>query len=510
MVSLVFPAALALLAAVPTVSTVSAPGTAPAVPPAVVDDAVADRPSPQAVVIPIHGAIDPFLAVLLRRGVEEARQRNAQFVILDIDTFGGRVDTALEIANTLSRIESMTTVAYVGNRPEGTGVSWSAGALIALACNEIYMAPGTSMGAAAPVIQGVQGQEAADEKTVSAVRGQMAALAERNGHPTSVARAMVDAQVVLTAAVVNGEDRLVTGSELDVLRRRAEDGEVTLVEGEVVSDAGKLLTLTAGEMERFGVSAGTVASIDELAAGFGVRPDALVRVRRTPADRTVAALTGSGFTTLLILAGLVALFLEFSSPGFGVPGAVALVCFGTLFAANLMMGRVGSLEIILFVLGLALLIFEVFVIPGFGVAGISGLVAIGFSLILALQTFVIPEYDYQWEIAGRNLMVVGGGTIGAVITALLAAMLVKDTRLFQRLTLADAEGAEEGYTAQETSMGARLLGKEGVARTDLRPAGNVLIDNEVVSAESDGGYIPRDSAVVVVRVDGNRVVVRSV
>lgn len=474
------------------------------------DGSSRSSPTDRAVLIPIHGSIDPFIAVLLQRGVDEAERREVSHIIIDIDTFGGRVDTALQVANTLSRVTDIETVAYVGTGDSGTGVSWSAGALIALACNRIFMAPGTSIGAAAPVVQGVEGQEAAGEKVVSAVRGQMAALAEKNGHPPAVARAMVDASVVLIAATVDGREQLFTEEEVEVLRRRAEEGEIDFIEGAVVSPVDKLLTLTAGEMERYGVSEGTLVTVEDLEAELGVPVGSTLVLEMNPADRLVAVLTGSGFAGLLIAAGLVALFVEITSPGFGLPGAIALVCFGTFFASNLLLGHVGSLEIIFFVCGLALLIFEVFVIPGFGIAGIAGIAVLVLSFVLTMQDYVIPQYDWQWRLTARNLAFVVGSTLGAVLLAGLFAMLVKDTRLFRRLMLATTHTSEEGFTAQTVSERDRYLGKRGTVRTDLRPAGNITVDNEVVQAESEGSYIDRGTEVRVVRVDGNRIVVRSV
>ncbi|MEX2444044.1 MAG: NfeD family protein [Alkalispirochaeta sp.] len=459
----------------------------------------------EALLLPIHGPIDRFQTVMVQRAVERARDRGHSHLIIDIDTFGGRVDAALEIAGTLGGAEGITTVAFVGNSPDTRGVSWSAGALIALAANEIYMAPGTSIGAAAPVMQGPQGSEPAGEKTVSAVRGQMAALAERNGHPPAVARAMVDSAEVLVAAEVDGEVRLLTEEEASAIESRGEQSITVL---ETVSEEGKLLTLTAGEMERYGVSRGSPRTPQALVDLLGI--DGFTRIEPSSTDRAVSVLTGTGFTTLLILAGLVALFLEITSPGFGVPGAVALTAFATLFASNLLLGRVGSLEIILFVLGVGLLIFELFVIPGFGVAGISGLLAMGIALILSLQRFVIPQYDYQWDILGRNVLVVGGTVVAAVLTTLSVAMLVKNTRFFSRLALANTQDVTEGYTVQTASVADRYLNREGTAETTFRPSGKIRLDEEVLPAESEGGYIEMGRTVRIVRVDGNRVVVREV
>jgi membrane-bound serine protease (ClpP class) len=458
-----------------------------------------------ALLLPIHGPIDRFQTVMVQRAIEQAREGGHSHLIIDIDTFGGRVDAALEIAGTLGGAQELTTVAFVGNSPDTRGVSWSAGALIALATNEIYMAPGTSIGAAAPVMQGPQGSEPAGEKTVSAVRGQMAALAERNGHPPAVARAMVDSAVVLVAAEVDGELQLLTQSEASAIESR---GEQSIDVRETVSEEGKLLTLTAGEMERYGISRGSPRTPQELIDLLDL--EGFVRIDPTSTDRAVSILTGSGFTTLLILAGLVALFLEITSPGFGVPGAVALTAFATLFASNLLLGRVGSLEILLFVLGVGLLVFEIFVIPGFGVAGISGLLAMGIGLILSLQRFVVPEYDYQWNILGRNVLVVGGTVIAAVLVSLSMAMLVKNTRFFSRLALSDTQDATEGFTVQATSVADRYLNREGTAETTFRPSGKIRLEDEVVPAESEGGYIEIGRPVRIVRVDGNRIVVREV
>ncbi|MFW6216012.1 MAG: NfeD family protein [Alkalispirochaetaceae bacterium] len=456
-----------------------------------------------AYLLELYGPIDRFQAIQVQRAVEAAREAGTSVLVIDIDTFGGRVDSALEIANALGSADSVKTVTYVGASPEGRGVSWSAGALIALASNEIYLAPGTSIGAATPVIQGPEGEQTASEKTVSAVRGQMAALAERNGHPPAVARAMVDPAVELLSAEVDGERRLITRQELEAIES---EGEREIGSTEVISEAGKLLTFTAGEMERYGISKGSPVNRQELASLLGV--SGFNTITPSGTDRLVALLTGPGFTSLLILVGLVALFIEITSPGFGLPGAIALTAFSALFASNMMLGRAGSLEIILFVLGLGLLIFEIFVIPGFGVAGISGLFSITVALILSLQRFILPEFDYQWDILGRNLLVVFSSVVGALLIAALLAITAKQTRLFSRLTLTTTQEATAGYTVQEHAASEGYVAREGVTETPLRPAGKVRLGQEVLAAESEGGYVDSGRRVKVVRVDGNRVVVR--
>ena len=134
--------------------------------------------------------------------------------------------------------------------------------------------------------------------------------------------------------------------------------------------------------------------------------------------------------------------------------------------------------------------------------------ALAISLILALQRFVVPEFSYQWDILGRNVLIVVGSVVVSILGALLSAMLVKNTRFFSRLALANTQEATAGYTVQESSVAERYLHRAGVAETTLRPAGKVRLDDEVVAAESEGSYIEQGKSVKVIRVDGNRLVVR--
>ncbi|MDA3833244.1 MAG: hypothetical protein PF495_07585 [Spirochaetales bacterium] len=196
-------------------------------------------------VIPITGEIDQGLTVFLRRSIEKAKADNAVRIIFDIDTFGGRVDSALQITTLIGSLNDIATIAYVGLNPDGSAVSWSAGALIAFSTDRIYMAPGTSMGAAAPVIQSTEGgTQFADEKTVSAVRTQMAALAEKNGYPKAIALSMVDMDIELLEILENGEVRAMTRNEYETLLRNAPETRA-VAEGRTISAKGKLLSLTA-------------------------------------------------------------------------------------------------------------------------------------------------------------------------------------------------------------------------------------------------------------------------
>ncbi|TVQ38706.1 MAG: nodulation protein NfeD [Spirochaetaceae bacterium] len=464
----------------------------------------------EAVIIPIYGDIDAPLYVFIRRSIEKAGRLGAGTIILDIDTFGGRVDSALQIANLIGSQTDMRTVAYVRLRPDGIGVSWSAGALISMASDTIFMAPGTSMGAAAPVLQTPEGAQAADEKAVSAVRTQMAALAEKNGYPVPIALAMVDSAVEVHEVFVDGEMRILTRDELEALERRAEQDGRTVERGIVISEPGKLLSLTAGEMARFGVSSGTPQTFEELYDVLGIGADGVVLLERDAADQLVAFLTGAAFTSLLVMVGLGALFFEITSPGFGIPGTIAILCFSVLFSGNFLLGQVGSVELILFLVGLVLLILEIFVIPGFGVAGISGIVLMLSSLVLAQQDFIVPDFDWQWSILQRNLLIVLASAVGAFVVFGIAAAALKRAPGFNRLALQTTQDVALGYTVQGSEVSERYLGKRGFTVTALRPVGNIEIDDELLQAEADGEYLDRGVEVEVTEVSGNHMVVRKV
>jgi len=458
-------------------------------------------------IIPIKGEINRSLVVFIRRSIEQAKTENADVLLFDINTFGGRVDSALQIATLIGSAEPALTVAYVTSGPESTGVSWSAGALISFSSGRIYMAPGTSLGAAAPVIMGPEGTQAASEKVVSALRAQVAALAEKNGYPVGIARAMVDADIVLKEVYIDNKLTVMTDEELKDEQRVAKKSGKTVEEGKTISPAGKLLTLTAGEMERYGVSSGTVSGRAAIFKDLGIENPEITDLSPTAADRAVEFITSSAFTSLLIIAGLVALFIEITSPGFGVPGTIAIICFAVVFAGYALLGTVGSVELIMFVLGIVLLILEIFIIPGFGVAGITGIILIVASLVLSMQGFVLPSFEWQRGVLRRNLLVVGLSTVSSFVIFGVLAYSLPQLRMFSRLTLGASQKAEDGFTVQSKEENA-LIGKRGIAVTTLRPSGKAEFGEEILYVETDGEFVESGTPVEVVEVSGNRIRVR--
>jgi membrane-bound serine protease (ClpP class) len=213
-------------------------------------------------------------------------------------------------------------------------------------------------------------------------------------------------------------------------------------------------------------------------------------------------------TSLLVLVGLAALYLEITSPGFGVPGTIAIIAFLIIFLGGAMLGTVGSLEIILFLLGVVLLVVEIFLIPGFGVAGVSGIVLMIAALVLSRQEFVIPRVPWQWDILLRNLRNVGFGFVGSLVLLVFILRIFPRTPGLKRLILESSQDTLAGYTVQTAESSALLTGRRGTAVTSLRPAGKAEFEGEVLVVETDGDFVEAGQPVEIIEVSGNRIMVR--
>lgn len=418
---------------------------------------------PVVYVLKIDGVIDLGLAPFVKRVLDEATEARAAAVILEIDTFGGRVDAAVQIRDTLLDAK-VRTVGFVNKR------AISAGALIGLATQTLVMAPGSTLGAAAPVQTGAPGAAAvpADEKTVSYVRKEFRATAEARQRPLLLAEAMVDADVAVPGVV----------------------------------DKGKLLTLTTDEALQHKVADLRADRLDSVLAQMGL--EGAERRTASPhwAERLVRFLTHPVLSSLLISVGLVGIMVELRTPGFGIAGGIGLASLGLFFWGHWLVQLAGWEELLLAAAGLALLAAEVFVIPGFGVAGALGIAALLGALVLGMTG------------AGDTATVIAA-TIQRVVIALLAALLAAAVllRFVPRLPLARRLVLEADLGTGPTHGSAplsdqRWIGKRGRAASVLRPAGIAEIDGERVDVVSDGELIERDAAIEVMHVDGNRIVVR--
>lgn len=422
------------------------------------------QPGPKPVyVAPIEGIIDLGLAPFVQRVLNEAAREGAAAVVLEINTFGGRVDGAVLIRDALLDAK-VPTVAFVNKR------AISAGALIGLAAGKIAMADGGTIGAATPVQLGQPGSPAqpVEEKTVSYVRKEFRATAESRGRPPRIAEAMVDADVEIPG----------------------------LVEKE------KLLTLTTAEALKHKVADFRADTLQDVLKPLGLAGAEVRRVAPNWAENLVRWLTHPIVGSLLISIGMLGILLELRTPGFGVPGILGLLGLALFFWGHWLVRLAGWEELLLIGGGLLLLALEIFVTPGFGITGILGTAALlgGLSLSLVGQG---ASWAFVLEAVSRVVF-----SLLLALAASLAMLRILPRLPFgRRLILETGLPAGGGYaTAQEGDT--RWLGKAGTTLSPLRPAGIAEIEGERVDVVSEGEFIPFGAAIVVIRVDGNRIVVR--
>jgi membrane-bound serine protease (ClpP class) len=425
--------------------------------------AAAQPARPVVFVIPVEGIIDLGLAPFVRRAMDEATAAGASAVILDINTFGGRVDAAVVIRDDLLRAK-VRTVAFVNKR------AISAGALISLAAERIAMAEGATLGAATPVQMGEPGAPARPvaEKTVSYMRKEFRATAEARGRPPLVAEAMVDADVVIPGVI----------------------------------SKGKLLTLTTQEALKLKVADFRADDLDAVLKRLDLAGAEIRHTQPTWAENVVRFLTHPVMSSVLMTVGILGIIVELRTPGFGIPGAVGIASFALFFWGHWIVRLVGWEEVLLVAVGLTLLAVEIFVTPGFGVAGMLGIAA----LLSALSMSLVGA-GTRWE----TVMIALGRVLLSLLLAVTAAIAL--LRFLPRLpggrslVLETALAAGAGYASPPETDRA-WLGKQGVAATPLRPAGIADIEGERVDVVSEGGFVSVGERIEVVRVDGNRIVVR--
>lgn len=405
--------------------------------------------------IPLTGVVELGLAPFISRSLDEAAQAGAVAAVLDIDTPGGRVDAAEQIADALGDAD-IPVYAFVNRR------ALSAGALIALATDVIYMRPGSTLGAATPV---TGGGEKASEKVVSAMRSEFRALAEAAGLDPLVAEAMVDEDVVIPGVV----------------------------------EKGKLLTLTTSEAVRLGY-AQEVADWDDLMRRLEVSGAAVVETSPNWAERVVRFLTHPLVSPFLLSLGFLGLLIEIKTPTFGLAGLAGLGSLGLFFGSHLIIGLAGWEVLILLAVGAILLLVEALVIPGFGVAGVLGLVAVGASILLSLigQMPTMTDLLVALQVLGTSALIVG------FVGWQLVKRLPNDRRT-NRLFHQDALLRELGYVSSASRS--ELVGAEGVAVTDLRPSGTARFGEESIDVVSSGSFVKAGSAVRIVQAEGYRHVV---
>lgn len=444
-------------------------------------DQLSVPPTTKVYIIPIQENIMPPLVYVVRRGVKEAMAANADLLVLDMKTDGGRVDVTEEIIEIISQFKGRT-VTYVNDR------AFSAGAFIAVATQEIYMAPQSVIGAAAPVMMSPGGvgtgnlPDTMEVKMTSAIRALVRVQAEKNGHNVEVIEAMIDKTRELK------------------------------MDDEVLNKAGNILTLTDRQAAKeYGtppkalLSSGTVESLDALLASLGYAGLQRVEIEPTGAEKIGTWINAIG--PLLLIIGMVGLYIEFKTPGFGLPGMVGLAAFALYFFGGYVAGLSGAGWVVVFVVGLILVGLELFAFPGTFIAGVSGAVLMLAAIVMAmvdkypgapslptLPQLSLPLRDISLAIA-----------VSFVLALLLARFLPKTT-LFRRLVSQTASGVSS-VSAQEEQQEARI-GQFGVTISQLYPGGKARFGEQTLDVLTEGELVEKGRRVKIIGHTGADAVVK--
>ena len=398
---------------------------------------------------------------LTEKAVKEAEAGRYDYLFLELNTFGGELDAADKI-RTLLLNTKVPSIVYINNNAA------SAGALISIACDSIYMMPGASIGAASVVNES---GEIMPDKYQSYMRSLMRTTAEHNGRNPNIAQAMVDPDVKIPG----------------------------------ISDSGKVLTFTSEEAVKNGFCEGIANSREEVLEQAGVPHPEIHEQELSAIDKIINFLVNPVVSGILIMCIVGGLYFELQAPGIGLPSVIAITAALLFFAPHW--------EILIFLAGLILLMLEFFVIPGFGVAGVSGIVLIIASLVLTLVFNVgfkfqfNPEFNASAYVSKMTILVLVSSLAGFFVSLWLGKKLILAETRFGSLALRTGLESNQGFTSQDM-RNEQYVGKEGVAQTILRPAGKINIDGEILDATAEHGYIEAGDKVKVTKFENAQLFVR--
>jgi len=450
----------------------------------------------KAYVIPVAGTVDHGMAAFVGRALREVSNEAGAVAVLDIDTYGGQVDAAFGISDSVTACKA-PVIAFVRSK------ALSAGALIALSAGRMAMRSGATIGDVAPLINTNEGPKMLGEKHQSPIRAKFRALAAKNGYPAILTEAMVTEEIAVFEVALPD-----TTLYLDSIRIAALDPQTKskIKSSKQAVKAGELLTMTDTEALRYGFSAMTADGADEMLRRMGYENAAVISVGKNWSEVFVSVI--AMFAPVLMMVGFSAIYIEMRSPGFGVPGIIGVCCLALVFFGQYAVGLANYTELLLLITGAALLTLEILIIPGFGFAGFAGIALLIIGMALSFQNFVIPNPEFPWQAAAlkRNLVRMSVSVIGSV-----ALILIFFKYVFERLgrvvrgpyLAATLEGAQS-----DMGMGfVPNVGDRGVASTPLRPSGKVRIGEALCDVVTEGQFIAAGADVAVSQIQGNRIVV---
>jgi membrane-bound serine protease (ClpP class) len=416
-------------------------------------------------VMKIDAEIDPRTNRYSDLALNEATAIEADIIILELDTYGGAVNDADDIRTRILDYEKPIW-AFINKDAA------SAGALISIACDSIYMAPGASIGAATVVIAT---GEAAPDKYQSYMRSIMRSTAEATGRDPRIAEAMVDEELAIDS----------------------------------ITQAGKVLTFSTSEAIANNYCEGEVASVEEILKKNGVANYEIVNYKLSFTEKIIRVFLNPVISGILILIIIGGIYFELQTPGVGFPLAASVVAAVLYFVPYYLSGLAANWEIIVFFVGVILLMVELFVIPGFGVAGISGIVLMVGSLILVMLNN--DFFDFTFVPSG-DIAIAAVTTVSALMASIIllfyGSVKLTESKMFRKISLTNTQQSSEGFTSNFNDRS--YIGLKGKAYTVLRPSGKIMIEDEIKDAFTRGEYIEMGKVVEVIDESGSSLKVKEV
>ena len=402
----------------------------------------------EAYLISVKGTIDLGLSSYIERALKEAEANDAKIIIFEIDTLGGRVDAALQIRDRIIGL-NIPSIAYIKNR------AWSAGALISLSAEYLIMDKSASIGAAEP--------RPAEEKIISALRTEFASTASSRGRSEMIASAMVDKDIEI----------------------------------ENVVEKDKILTLDANKAVELNFIDGIAGNVKKALNILNYENIEIKYIYPNWAENVSRFVTNPVVSPLLLSIGFLGLVIEFWTLGWGIAGTIGIVSLSLFFGGHVLVGLAGWETIILFLVGIFLLLAEIFIIPGFGLAGISGIVAMVASIFLALGNIIQATYSI---LIALSISILG---------FFLLLKYLPSTRTWKKFILSTQQKKELGYTVGTKDL-KRLMSKEGITTTPLRPSGIAEVNNIKINVITRGEYIESNIKIKIISIEGNKIVVKAI
>ena len=410
----------------------------------------------------------------VKKSFADADSLNADYMLIHMNTYGGQVDIA-DSMRTLILNYDIPVMVFIDNQ------AISAGALIAMAADSIYMRSGASIGAATVVDQ--TGQKMPD-KYQSFMRGMMRATAESHGKKP---------------VVENGDTTWVWHRDPEIAQAMVDPSIV--LKG--IVDTGQVLTLTALEAIKYGFCEGQAETVDEVLESAGIKEYTIKELKMTLVDRIIMLLVNPVVSGLLIMLIIGGIYFELQSPGVGFPLAAAIFAAVLYFAPLYLEGMAANWHIVIFIAGIILLLVEIFAIPGFGVTGVLGVIGIVTGLALVMIDKIVfrfgPSGDGVREIVGAFAIVILAAVMAFILSLWLSRKLFAPNRLFGSLALETSVNQADGFVSFDTGKLKSVVGSRGTAHTVLRPSGKVMIGDEVYPAVAETGFIARGTEIIVRR-----------